>query len=86
MAALFDEVLGSAAGLAEQPGRLRIGTIDAVNTWLSNRAPVSAGQSALQRVSDSPAALYREAARQTLRHPAVQAAIAESMWELLAER
>ena len=27
-----------------------------------------------------------EAARQTLRHPAVQAAIAESMWELLAER
>jgi len=53
-------------GLAEQPGRLRIGTIDAVNTWLAGRSPWSAGRQALNRVSDDPMALYREAARETL--------------------
>jgi len=53
-------------GLAEQPGRLRIGTIDSVNAWLSSRAPLSAGQNAMNRVMEKPDALYREAARQTL--------------------
>ncbi|UCG74176.1 MAG: UvrD-helicase domain-containing protein [Chromatiales bacterium] len=53
-------------GLAEQPGRLRIGTIDSVNTWLSSRAPLSAGLQAMSRVTENPDALYREAARQTL--------------------
>jgi ATP-dependent exoDNAse (exonuclease V) beta subunit len=53
-------------GLAGQPGRLRIGTIDAVNTWLAGRSPWSAGRQAMNRVSDDPMALYREAARETL--------------------
>lgn len=53
-------------GLAEQPGRLRIGTIDSINSWLNNRAPLSAGPQALNRVTENPAALYREAARQTV--------------------
>ena len=53
-------------GLAEQPGRLRISTIDAVNSWLAGRAPLAAGSHALNRISDNNESLFREAVRRVL--------------------
>lgn len=76
-----DEALGW--GLADQPGRLRIGTIDSVNAWLNARAPLTAGQQALNRVSDRPESLYREAARQTLSLAADNDARGEAMRDFL---
>ncbi|MDJ0927711.1 MAG: UvrD-helicase domain-containing protein [Gammaproteobacteria bacterium] len=52
--------------LLEQPGRLRVGTIDSVNAWLSGRAPLSAGSLAQFDVVDEASALYVEAARETV--------------------
>jgi ATP-dependent helicase/nuclease subunit A len=53
-------------GLLNQPSRLRIGTIDSVNAWLAAQAPLSAGNAALLEVTDDVAALYDEAARETV--------------------
>ncbi|RMF94630.1 MAG: hypothetical protein D6727_12435, partial [Gammaproteobacteria bacterium] len=50
-------------GLAEQPERLRVGTIDSLNAWLAGRTPLSAGTAAQRRVSEAPDELYAEAAR-----------------------
>jgi ATP-dependent exoDNAse (exonuclease V) beta subunit len=52
--------------LRRQPTRLRIGTIDAVNSRLSRRAPLSSGLNALHRIADDANLLYREAARETI--------------------
>lgn len=61
---LADEVLqrDKACGwqLANQPARLRIRTIDSVNTWLAATAPLL-GKSGTHTVSDTPAELYNEA-------------------------
>ena len=48
------------------PGRLRIRTLDAVNNWLTDSAPVSGASTALGKVTDRPGELYELAARRTL--------------------
>jgi len=53
-------------GLGEQPARLRISTIDSVNTRLSRRVPLSAGFTTRNTLLDNPEPIYREAARETL--------------------
>ncbi|MDH3977023.1 MAG: UvrD-helicase domain-containing protein [Gammaproteobacteria bacterium] len=53
-------------GLAEYPARLRIGTIDAINTRLSRSAPLSAGLTSGNALRDDSTALYREAARRVM--------------------
>lgn len=53
-------------GLGDQPSRLRISTIDAVNTRLSRSAPLSAGLTAQNSILEDARPLYREAARDTL--------------------
>ncbi|MFQ5634329.1 MAG: UvrD-helicase domain-containing protein [Gammaproteobacteria bacterium] len=52
--------------LAEQPARLRISTIDAVNVRLGRRVPLTAGITALHAMLEDATPIYREAARQTL--------------------
>ena len=52
--------------LAEQPARLRITTIDALNQRLVRRMPVTAGLPGHPRVEQDAPALYREAARRAL--------------------
>ncbi len=53
-------------GLLQQPARLRIGTIDAINASLAARTPFSSGSSALREVSEDARPLYEEAARDTV--------------------
>ncbi|MBT8444830.1 MAG: UvrD-helicase domain-containing protein, partial [Gammaproteobacteria bacterium] len=53
-------------GLADQPARLRIGTIDSVNTRLSRRAPLSAGITSHNTMLEDARLIYAEAARETL--------------------
>lgn len=50
------------------PARLSIGTIDSVNAWLAGRAPLSAGANSAHSVTESPEALYGEAARAVLQN------------------
>ena len=52
--------------LLEQPGRLRIVTIDALAAALARQAPLAAGLGALPAFVDDAQALYREAARDAL--------------------
>jgi len=52
--------------LLTQPSRLRIETIDAMNSWLCSRAPISAGHAAQLRVVKTPLDHCREAARRTI--------------------
>ena len=53
-------------GLLEQPQRLRIDTLDAMNAWLARRLPLLAGGVADAKLTESPARLYEEAARRAL--------------------
>ena len=59
---------GEARGwqLLLSPARLRIQTIDALNQALAGRAPVLSRSGSALQVHDSPALLYRQAARRTL--------------------
>ncbi len=59
-----DEAL--AWGLVSQPNRLRIGTIDSLNAWLSRSSPLTASSVGAQRISEDPQSLYEEAARDTI--------------------
>ena len=52
--------------LLEFPGRLRIRTLDSVNKWLSDSAPVIGDSSAAGTISEQSNELYELAARQTL--------------------
>ena len=52
--------------LLEQPGRLRIVTIDALAAALARQAPLAAGLGALPHFDDDAYALHREAARSAL--------------------
>lgn len=54
--------------LQTQPSRLRIGTIDSVNTRLARRAPLSAGQTSSNVMIEATEPLYRAAARETIFH------------------
>ena len=70
-------------GLLAQPGRLRVGTIDGVNAWLSGRAPFSAGSATLLQVTDDAQALYQEAARDTVSLAAEADATGQAVTALL---
>jgi ATP-dependent helicase/nuclease subunit A len=54
-------------GLLENPRRLRIETIDALNAWLARQLPVSSGLGAAPVIADDPAPVYLETAREILR-------------------
>jgi len=50
-------------GLMENPRRLRIETIDALNAWLARQLPLSSRLGAPPVVADDPEPVYREAVR-----------------------
>jgi ATP-dependent exoDNAse (exonuclease V) beta subunit len=50
-------------GLIENPRRLRIETIDALNAWLARQLPLSSRLGAAPVVADDPEPVYREAVR-----------------------
>ncbi|MFT3905072.1 MAG: UvrD-helicase domain-containing protein [Steroidobacteraceae bacterium] len=52
--------------LLENPGQLRIQTIDALNSWLANQLPVTAGSGAALQIRMPCEPLYLRAARRTL--------------------
>ncbi len=52
--------------LLDQPGRLRIGTLDAVNAWVAGSSPLICGDTGELSVTDDAEPLYQEAARQTV--------------------
>ncbi len=70
-------------GLLEQPGRLRISTLDAVNSALSSQTPLSAGFTSVNRITDDSEPLYREAARRTISWIDGDDSVAEAVVELL---
>ena len=70
--------------LHRQPSRLRIGTIDAVNSRLSRRAPLSSGLNAFHSIADDANLLYREAARETIGLAEDNDAIGAAITALLA--
>ena len=53
--------------LLDNPARLRITTIDSLNSWLAASAPVSSGGGALGNVIEKAETVYAEAARALLR-------------------
>jgi len=53
-------------GLQDNPRRLRIETIDALNAWLARQLPVSSRLGAAPVISDDPGPAYRQAARDIL--------------------
>jgi ATP-dependent helicase/nuclease subunit A len=53
-------------GLARNPGRLRIQTIDSFNYWIASQLPVAARTGGSLVVAERPADLYRRAARRVL--------------------
>ncbi|MHC8441651.1 MAG: UvrD-helicase domain-containing protein [Candidatus Eutrophobiaceae bacterium] len=53
-------------GIAENPSRLRVQTIDALCAWLSRQLPLLSGLGVPPEISDDTQALYQSAARQTL--------------------
>jgi ATP-dependent exoDNAse (exonuclease V) beta subunit len=69
--------------LLAHPARLRIGTIDALNSSLAAASPVSAGGSGLRRVCDRPFALYRDAALEALQLVADDGPLAAAAGTLL---
>jgi ATP-dependent helicase/nuclease subunit A len=72
-------------GLADNPGRLRVQTIDSFNFWLASQLPIASQAGGALVVAERPADLYRRAARAVLiageSDPALSADI-----ELLFER
>jgi ATP-dependent helicase/nuclease subunit A len=71
--------------LAQDPGRLRIQTIDAFNFRLASQLPVSARAGSGLRVSSRPEELYLLAARETLLAAEADAELSSDL-ELLFER
>ena len=53
-------------GLMENPRRLRVETIDALNAWLARQLPLSSRLGAAPVVADDPEPVYRETAREIL--------------------
>src|SRR3984893_12440419 len=52
--------------LAQDPGALRIQTIDSFTYWLASQLPIAARAGGALRVTETPQELYRHAARRTL--------------------
>jgi len=71
--------------LANNPGRLRIQTIDSFNFWLASQLPVTAKAGGTLSVDDRPQELYARAARATLVEGEEDPQIASDI-ELLFER
>ncbi len=63
--------------LKQNPARLRIQTVDALNHWIAQALPVAARSAPTLQISDAPTALYQLAARRCLQsawaEPALQA-------------
>ena len=53
--------------LLQNPGRLRVQTIDALNHWLAGQLPVAARSGPAPRIAPTPKPLYRRAALRALR-------------------
>lgn len=71
--------------LLEDPGALRIQTIDSFEYWLANQLPVAARAGGTLTVTDAAQELYRRAARRTLVDGESDAQLATDI-ELLFER
>ncbi|MEJ0039986.1 MAG: UvrD-helicase domain-containing protein [Gammaproteobacteria bacterium] len=72
-------------GLEENPGRLRVQTIDSFNFWLASQLPIAAQAGGALVVAERPGELYRSAARRVLIHGESDQALAADI-ELLFER
>lgn len=70
--------------LREQPERMRIETLDALNARLARQLPVLSGGVAVARVAEDAAEHYREAARRTLDALVEDGALAAPLRRLLA--
>src|SRR5690349_7761874 len=53
-------------GLDQNPGRLRVQTIDSFNFWLASQLPIAAQAGGALVVAERPGELYRHAARRVL--------------------
>ena len=72
-------------GLDENPGRLRVQTIDSFNFWLASQLPIAAQAGGALVVAERPGELYRRAARRVLIHGESDQSLAADI-ELLFER
>src|SRR5690242_1043792 len=72
-------------GLEENPGRLRVQTIDSFNFWLASQLPIAAQAGGALVVAERPGELYRHAARRVLTRGEADKALAADI-ELLFER
>ena len=72
-------------GLAENPGRLRVQTIDSFDFWLASQLPVAAKAGGSLVVAERPNELYRRAARRVLTAAEGESSFAADV-ELLFER
>jgi ATP-dependent exoDNAse (exonuclease V) beta subunit len=72
-------------GLADNPGRLRVQTIDSFNFWLASQLPIASKAGGALVVAERPDELYRRAARRVLTRGESDAALAADV-ELLFER
>jgi ATP-dependent helicase/nuclease subunit A len=71
-------------GLLDNPRRLRVETIDALNAWLARQLPLSSRLGAAPVVADDPEPVYRETAREILLSAGGPDAYAEHAAALLA--
>jgi len=71
--------------LAQDPGALRIQTIDSFTYWLASQLPIAARAGGTLRVTEAPQELYRHAARRTLLAAEADAVLGADT-ELLFER
>jgi len=69
--------------LETQPNRLRISTIDSINTRLARRAPLSAGPTSSNAMVEDAERLYRAAARDTIYHAGERDHFGAAVTELL---
>ena len=84
---LAREVLGRDAALhwslREQPARMRILTIDALNGWLTRQMPWQSGLGPLSAVADDAGPIYREAVRTVLLDAAAGGPVRRAVRDLL---
>jgi len=70
--------------LDTQPNRLRISTIDSINARLAKRAPLSAGRTSSNALTEDAVRLYRAAARDTIYHAEERDRYGAAVSELLS--
>ena len=69
--------------LAEHPSRLRIQTIDALNSTLARRLPILAGTGSALEPAEDPWPLYESAARRLIERLGEDSSVAESLESLI---